>query len=643
MRTIVAFLSTALLGLGQVARRPPDVRLDNAPEIERVQKRIAENPNGVPPRRDLLNLLLNRNVDLAADKVRELRRQNILWLIEHHPEEANIFEQPQSLLPVRGRLADPAGSAEAAGLWKELAKKPGANPTVIANAAIYLSAIDLPSAFALLENAPDDPSIARARGYVDGAAMLGISGIGQFVAFSSSSAIRNSPEAKAARLEIERSANPYLIGKAGTLLARAQIEDSFNVTFGDDDVFTLGERWLRRAIELAPPGDEWKQPLGQVLQTRAGRTIDPKEKVRLLTEAGSLMPDPAKPGILSVLVAAEFDAGDDSAAERDARRLLEIAAKNAVAYNSAQTILGRVAAAKGDINEAKTRLALSVTMPDTLKTAVFEPNMTLAQDVYDAGDRAAVLEFLEASRAVWKFDRGRIDRMISFIKKAPSADLVQLSRQFPGNEMLRRTAPPFEAKDLDGHNWTREQLAGKVVALEFGKAPLAEKVAKDFAGRGAVLLQISDDDTKRRFEVLTNPTLVVIDRQGNVAAFHSGAATEGEWRTEFETGFGRGPNPVTLPAPKQADPLDGGRVAWEPVDNAESYVVEWDSRDESGWIFDRDRTVRVLPTRETSAILDLTGFARIRWRVYAVPRSGQPGEASPWRELDGKPLTKIYK
>jgi len=273
--------------------------------------------------------------------------------------------------------------------------------------------------------------------------------------------------------------------------------------------------------------------------------------------------------------------------------------------------------------------------------------MTLAQDLYDAGDKDAVIEFLEASRVVWKSDRGRIDRMISFVKKAPSADLVQLSRQLPGSEVLRHPAPAFEASDLEGNTFTRDQLAGKVVALEFGEAPMAEKVARDFAGRGAVLLHVRDGDTRQRFEILTNPTLVVIDRQGNVSGYRSGAATEAEWRNEFESGFGRGVAPVTLPAPKQAEPVEGepGRVtlAWEPIDNAESYVVEWDSREENGWIFDRERTVRVIPTRDTSVPLDLNGFTRVRWRVYAVPKNGPPGATSPWRELEGAPLTKIYK
>jgi hypothetical protein len=426
-----------------------------------------------------------------------------------------------------------------------------------------------------------------------------------------------------------------LIGRAGMVLGAVggQIEMPGDVMFGEDDSLTLAERWLRKSIELAPPGAEFRPSLAQIIHIKGNRTLDPKEKVRLLRESLTYAGDYAKPEISRNLMAAEFDAGDDDAAARDAESLLASAPKNASAYNAAQTILGRVAAAKGDLIEAKSRMMASL----SFKNGVFEPNFTLAQDIYDAGDHEAVIAFLEATRPVWKFDRGRIDRMISFVKKAPSVDLVQLSRQLPGSEVIRRPAPAFEAQDADGRTWTREQLAGRVVALEFGNAPLAEKVARD---RGAVLLRIQDDDTRRRFEVLTSPTVVVIDKQGTVSAFRAGPATEPEWRTDFETGFGTGANPTFLPTPKL---IYGERLAWEPVENAESYVVEWDVHDDKGWEFDHEGTVRVIATRETSTTLDLKGFTRVRWRVYAVPKTGQPGKPSVWREIDGIPVTKIYK
>ena len=635
MRTIVAFILASFVAAAQT---PAD--------LEKAEKTIADHPDVAQHRLNLLAGLINPGNPLPPEKIRETRRRHILWLIEHHPEIPN-FAEPTLLVPERGRLADAAGSAEAVGLWKAIAADPAAKPEVVANAAIYLRALDIRAALAILDGRPENPVFSRARGMVDAAAVVGLSGIGRGAQFGTSAALRSAPEAKAARVEIDSSPNADLVGKAGVVLAMvgAQIEVPFDLTFGDDDQITLAERWLRRAGQLAPAVEEWKTALGRALITKSNRVTDPREMVRLLREADSLTTDSAAGSrVLSNLVLAEFDAGDDQAAEHDSRRLLTNAQNNPNAYSVAETVLGRVAAAKGDLNGAKTHLTASITMPASIKNASFQPNMTLAQDLYDAGEKDAVIQFLEASRNVWKFDRGRIDRMISFVKKAPSVDLARLANQFPGAEVRGRPAPAFEAKDLDGKTWTREQLSGKVVALEFGKAPLAEKIAKE---RGMVLLEVQDDDTKRRFEVLTDPTVVVIDSRGNVAGFRSGPASDAEWRSEFDSGFGRGPNPVVLSAPRQAEPVGpvGAKatLAWEPVDTAESYIVEWDTRDEKGWVFDHDGTVRVIPTRDTSATLDLTGFTRVRWRVYAVPRTGQPGKESPWREIEGVPVTKIYK
>jgi hypothetical protein len=635
MRTIVAFILASFVASAQ-----------NPADLERAEKIIADHPDVAQHRVNLLSPLLNPGIALPPEKLRDTRRRHILWLIEHHPEIPN-FAEPALLLAGRGRLADPAGSAEAIGLWKAIASDTSAKPEAVANAAIYLRALDIRAALAILAGRPETPVFSRARGMVDAAAVIGLSGLGRGAQFGTSAALRSAPEAKAALAEIESSTNPALLGNAGLVFTSvgAQIEAPFDLTFGDDEPVALAEKWLRHAVQLDPAAAEWKAALGRALLTKSNRVSDPSQKVRLLREADLLTTDTVTgPRVLSSLVLAEFDAGEDQAAERDSRRLLDGPKTDANAFSIAQTVLGRTAAAAGDLNGAKAHLMASITMPPSIKNASFQPNMTLAQDLYDAGEKDAVIQFLEASRAVWKFDRGRIDRMISFVKKAPSADLIQLSNQFPGAEVRGRPAPAFEAKDLDGKTWTREQLAGKVVALEFGKAPLAEKIAKE---RGMMLLQVQDDDTRRRFEVLTDPTVVVIDSRGNVAGFRAGPASDIEWRTEFDSGFGRGPNPVMLASPRQAEPAEpaGTKVtlAWEPVDNAESYIVEWDSRDEKGWIFDQDATVRVIATRDTSTTLDLTGFTRLRWRVYAVPRSGQPGKESAWREIEGTPVTKNYK
>ena len=300
-------------------------------------------------------------------------------------------------------------------------------------------------------------------------------------------------------------------------------------------------------------------------------------------------------------------------------------------------MLGRLAMAKGDAAGAKKLLIASVAMPEKYKTATLEPSMALAQEIYDSGDRATVLAYLEASRGVWKYDRGRIDRMIGFVKKAPMADLVQLSREYPGREIVNRPAPSFDGTDAEGNSWKREQLSGKVVTLEFGDTPVVDKVSKDL--QGVVTLKVSDEATAKRFEVNTKPTFVVIDRKGEVVSVFAGEATEADARREIGRGMGETaalpPNMSRTPAVMEEKIVAPGQVkiAWEEVENAESYLVEWDTKDEKGWVFDRDQSVRVIPTKEPSAVMDVKGFLGVRWRVASVPKYGRASEMSGWREI----------
>jgi len=114
----------------------------NPADLERAEKIIADHPDVAQHRVNLLATLLNPGISLPPEKLRETRRRHILWLIEHHPEIPN-FTEPSLLLADRGRLADPAGSAEAIGLWKAIAADTGAKPEAVANAAIYLRALDV--------------------------------------------------------------------------------------------------------------------------------------------------------------------------------------------------------------------------------------------------------------------------------------------------------------------------------------------------------------------------------------------------------------------------------------------------------------------------------------------------------------------
>ncbi len=643
MRTIVAFLVLSVTASAQPAS-----------EVDRLEKRIADHSDNAGDRQGLVRAVSFQG-GVAAEKARPIRRTQILWLIEHQPS-AKVFDEPFMQLWPRGRLADPEGFAQAGQLWKRQASAPDASTKTIANAAVFFKIPDAAEGYAILDAAesahPRDSDLARARGILDAASILGVAGINDanFPRYTTTAARRETPAARNALKEVESSQDANLVGGAGEFLGRGGsfFVIPFNVTFGDDDMQSLAEKWLRRAHSLAPSVDTWNSALSNVIRSRSQRTNDATEKLRLLVEACTLLPDVQKLNLRPEIALAEFEASDDASAERDARELLA-SPRGIYDYHIGQTVLGRIALVNGNQAEAKRRLLESVKPPASIKNPVIQPNMKLAQEILDTGDRDTVLQFLEAARAVWTYDQGRLDHMINFVKRSSSPlDLQQMAGPIPGIDFRNRPSPDFEAKDRDGKTWTRDQLSGKVVALVFGN----DKLAANFSAPGVELFRAAasrEDPLARRFEIESDPTLVVLDKQGRVAAYLPGKSNEAAWRREVEYAASGIANPqaisVGIPEPKPAAPIEGNKatVSWEPVDNAESYVVEWDSHDEKGWIFDREGTVRVIPTRDTSVSLDLIGFTRIRWRVFAVPRGGQPGKESSWHEIEGSSVTKIYK
>jgi len=662
MRTIVPFLFAAAWC---VAQSPPA----EITQIETLEKGLAAKPDNPGAHNQILQLLTDPNVtaNLPAERVIETRRRHILWLIETHPEQRNNFLRSSQLIPLRGPWADPEGYVESVRMWKERASRPGAAANVIASAAVYLKATERPAALAMLraglQDHPDDAALWRAMGMVDAAAMAGITGPGDRDQFAADPTLGNSPLSKMARKEVESSANPFLLGGAAQMLGGNLIQNQGQLHFGDDDASSLAERWLRRAIELAPAEPEWKAFLVPVLRFQAGRSEDPRERARLLREAMGFVPEHDTPTSLTELAKAEFESGDDETARRDAQRAVdgaaELAKRNpqqaATLINRGNSVLGRIALARGDVAQARERLraSLQFAAPASINFSVAGPDLSLAEDLVDAGERDAVIEYLEASRQFWPYDRGLTGHYIRSIKAGKKREAFA-NFTHASAEIVNRPAPAFHLHEAGGQEWTLQSIAGKPVALLFWNAScqtcagqIAE-FAKASAGTDLRLLAVNVGDSHAAvaafieknhagatvlegggaiataYRVDTYPSVAVIDAHGRLTQYQVGAVArpgqilEAALRSRIAT-------PVVLEAMQGES---GSTLSWMPVPGAQSYVVEWETRDKTGWPSDRDGFLNVVPTRDTQVRVECSGT--MRWRVFAVG-SGVAGEASAWQ------------
>lgn len=86
------------------------------------------------------------------------------------------------------------------------------------------------------------------------------------------------------------------------------------------------------------------------------------------------------------------------------------------AIQDAHLVLGRIAVREGRIEDAKRHLIEAGKSPGSPQMDTFGPNMSLAQDLLEKGERNVVLEYLSLCRKFWEMDQDRLDRWSQEVK-----------------------------------------------------------------------------------------------------------------------------------------------------------------------------------------------------------------------------------
>lgn len=117
-----------------------------------------------------------------------------------------------------------------------------------------------------------------------------------------------------------------------------------------------------------------------------------------------------------------FNAGKMDDAENYAKELLKLAPNFHRNWNYGNAIqdgnlvLGRIAVRDGRIEEAKNYLLEAGKSPGSPQMDSFGPNMGLAKDLLEKGDRDTVLQYFELCRKFWKMDYGKLDQWSQEVK-----------------------------------------------------------------------------------------------------------------------------------------------------------------------------------------------------------------------------------
>lgn len=131
---------------------------------------------------------------------------------------------------------------------------------------------------------------------------------------------------------------------------------------------------------------------------------------------------------LDNVATAAFLAGDFEMAAAYSRELLEMAMQYKQNWNFGNAVhkgnlmLGRLALRQGNVEEAKKRLIAGGNTAGSPQLDSFGPNMSLAKDLLEKGEKDIVLQYFELCRRFWEMDYGNLRQWAEQVKKGESPD-----------------------------------------------------------------------------------------------------------------------------------------------------------------------------------------------------------------------------
>jgi tetratricopeptide (TPR) repeat protein len=197
----------------------------------------------------------------------------------------------------------------------------------------------------------------------------------------------------------------------------------------------IGRGLLEKASALDPDNTETSSRLAQSYEQERALARSPEEKVTLSQKAVTVRErglekadDEHRFYELGALATSAFEAGETATAQKYASELLISAPKfkNDWNYGNAlyegNVVLGRLALERGDIAGAKEHLLAAGQTPGSPQLDSFGPNMTLAKELLEKGEREVVLTYLQSCVSFWKMGGDKLQAWIATIRGGGTPD-----------------------------------------------------------------------------------------------------------------------------------------------------------------------------------------------------------------------------
>jgi tetratricopeptide (TPR) repeat protein len=230
------------------------------------------------------------------------------------------------------------------------------------------------------------------------------------------------------RLEVEKHPeNAVVLGNAAKFLI-----------YGDAEQWEQAREWLQKSQALEPTNPDWPENLGLLddFETRgpegaeikifAGKALQHYERAYQLTvnaEHKVLLLDHLA---RNAFLAEEYDkAGEYAAAHLRGAALCEAGVQrwnHGNALHHGHIVLGKLALRLGAIATARTHLLNAGNTPGSPQLNSYGPDMSLAKEMLERGEKEAVESYLQACSRFWKCGQPRLSTWIKDIKKGRTPD-----------------------------------------------------------------------------------------------------------------------------------------------------------------------------------------------------------------------------
>jgi len=197
----------------------------------------------------------------------------------------------------------------------------------------------------------------------------------------------------------------------------------------------LGQELLEKALLLDPGNAQASTLLGMSYMKERDAAKSPDDKTALAEKALSVRERALNSSNaetrfyeLADLANNEFEAGYIAKAAQYASELLRLAPEYTHDWNygnailKGHIILGRIALRSGDVAGAKEHLLAAGKTPGSPQLDSFGPNMTLAKELLEKGERDAVLTYLDECAQFWKMAGTKLQDWSATIKSGGTPD-----------------------------------------------------------------------------------------------------------------------------------------------------------------------------------------------------------------------------